>query len=456
MLITLKDYTDILPDKSSRLRNLITIKQEFLDAIDESINNWGIVYDYLSYIYTALNGILIISWIVAKLPLYYNLDKVKYCEQYKIKKDKLTLVNKLYITFVKSIYERDYINSLIYVFILSFIGSVMSRGEIVYAFFLLAIVNLTPTLKGIAISIRVQKAELGSTFLLLICLVYFYSNIGFFFFNSNFSREIENGIDDNFCSSLVFCFLTNIDAGIRARGGAADQMVRISFERNVTNYITRVIYDVTYFLICIIIMIDLVFGIILGTFSEMREKERIQVMDKYNHCFICHDTKAGVEKKDEDFNKHRESKHNLWNYVHYMLYLKLTPIEKLNSINTYARQSLDENNIIFLPSCKDDFDNEKCIENEEEKVKEDEEEDEEESDEFDENDEEFDDDNEMFHQDKKDDFDNLLEEDEKKEDKKEEKKDEKKEEKKDRKDEKKDEKKEEKKDKKEEKKEQKK
>ena len=73
-------------------------------------------------------------------------------------------------------------------------------------------------------------------------------------------------------------------------------MVRISFERNVTNYITRVIYDVTYFLICIIIMIDLVFGIILGTFSEMREKERIQVMDKYNHCFICHDTKAGVEK----------------------------------------------------------------------------------------------------------------------------------------------------------------
>ena len=84
-------------------------------------------------------------------------------------------------------------------------------------------------------------------------------------------------------------------------------------------------------------MIDLVFGIILGTFSEMREKERIQVMDKYNHCFICHDTKAGVEKKDEDFNKYRESKHNLWNYVHYMLFLKLTPIEKLNPINTYAR-----------------------------------------------------------------------------------------------------------------------
>ena len=413
MLCTLKGYTNIHPSNSRRLRNLIAIKQEFLDAIDKSIDNWGIIYDYLSYIYTALNGILILSWIVVKLPLYYNLDKVKYCEQYKIKRDKLTFLNKLYIIFVESIYERDYINSLIYVFILSFIGSVMTRGEIVYAFFLLAIVNLNPTLKGIAISIRVQKFELGSTFLLLICLVYFYSNIGFFFFNSNFSREIESGYDDNFCSSLVFCFLTNIDAGIRARGGAADQMVRISFERNVTNYVTRVIYDVTYFLICIIIMIDLVFGIILGTFSEMREKERIQVMDKYNHCFICHDTKAGVEKKDEDFNKHRESKHNLWNYVHYMIFLKLTPIEKLNPINSYARQSLDENNIIFLPSCKDDFNNEKCDENEIEKIEEEEEEYEEESDEFDENDEDYDDDNEESNQEKKDDFDNLLEDDDK-------------------------------------------
>jgi uncharacterized protein YneF (UPF0154 family) len=328
----------------------------------------------------------------------------------------------------------------------------MKRGEIVYAFFLLAIVNLNPTLKGIALSIKVQRAELGASFLLMIALVYFYSNIGFFFFNKNFEREIENGHPDNFCSSLIFCFLTNVDAGIRARGGAADQMVRISYERNTKNYITRVIYDVTYFLICIIIMIDLVFGIILGTFAEMREKERVKTMDKYNHCFICHNTKNGVEKKDEDFNRHREIRHNLWNYVNYMLFLKLTPIEDLNAINSYARESLDDKNIIFLPSCKDDFDNENGIElNEEEKAEEEEEEDEEESDEFDDKDEDFEDEEFLNgSESKKDDFDKLLDEEEEKkneknseknntkshrhsrrEDKKDDKKDEKKEEKKD-------------------------
>jgi hypothetical protein len=171
-------------------------------------------------------------------------------------------------------------------FIIALIGSIMKRGEIVYAFFLLAIVNLNPTLRGIASSIQVKKSELGSTFLLLIILVYFYSNIGFFFFNKNYSADIENGYpNDNYCKTMQFCFLTNIDAGIRARGGAADQMVKISYERNQHNYFGRIVFDVSYFLICIIIMIDLVFGIILGTFSELREEER--EIQKIRNCYLC-------------------------------------------------------------------------------------------------------------------------------------------------------------------------
>ena len=74
-------------------------------------------------------------------------------------------------------------------------------------------------------------------------------------------------------------------------------MIRISFERNTYLYFIRIVYDISYFLICIIIMIDLVFGIILGTFSDMREKERKYDSDKINNCFICHITKETVEKK---------------------------------------------------------------------------------------------------------------------------------------------------------------
>ena len=39
-------------------------------------------------------------------------------------------------------------------FIVSLIGISLTRGEILYCFFLLAIVNLNPTLKGIALSVK--------------------------------------------------------------------------------------------------------------------------------------------------------------------------------------------------------------------------------------------------------------------------------------------------------------
>jgi hypothetical protein len=296
------------------------------------------------------------------------LDKFKYIEENKLKESQLTFWKKASIIVFDSIIGRDYINTLLYMFIVSTIGTILVRGEIVYAFLLLTIVNLNKTLKGIAISIKLRGPELGASFLLLIFIVYFYSNIGFFYLNDNFRADIENDIPDNYCLCLSFCFMTNFDAGIRARGGAADQMVRISFQRNRQLYYSRIIYDVSYFLICIIIMIDLVFGIILGTFSDMREKERKYDSDKINNCFICHINRETVEKKKEDFQFHRDKKHYLWNYVNYMIFLKFSEPHELNACNSFVRHNLVSKNICFLPSCLDNFDEDEIEEEKEEEM----------------------------------------------------------------------------------------
>ena len=303
------------------------------------------------------------------------MDKFKYVEENKIKESQLTYWNRASIMIFDTIIGRDYITTLLYMFIISGIGTILIRGEIVYAFLLLAILDLNQTLKGIAISIKLRGPELGASFLLLIFIVYFYSNIGFFYLNDNFEADIENDIHDNYCLCLSFCFMTNFDAGIRARGGAADQMVRISFERNRRLYYSRIIYDVSYFLICIIIMIDLVFGIILGTFSDMREKERKHDSDKINNCFICHINRETVEKRKEDFQFHRDKKHYLWNYVNYMIFLKFSEPHELNASNSFVRHNLDTKNICFFPSCLDDFNEgqDEGEEKEEEKVEESEE-----------------------------------------------------------------------------------
>ena len=377
MLFTLEGYKGIEPVESQNeerrraLRNLVEIPPKIIKALNYSIDSWGHIYNYICYIFCSLNGILIFSWIMVKMPLYYILDKYKYMEETKLKENQLSFWNKSSIVIFDTIIGRDYISTLIFMFIISLIGTILERGEIVYAFILLTILDLNQTLKGIAISIKLRGPELGASFLLLIFIVYFYSNIGFFYLNDNFAADIENDIPDNYCLCLSFCFMTNFDAGIRARGGAADQMVRISFERNRGLYYHRIIYDVSYFLICIIIMIDLVFGIILGTFSDMRGKERKLANDKINNCFICHITRETVEKRKEDFKYHRDKKHYLWNYVDYMIFLKFSDPHELNTSNSFAKHNLDKKNICFFPSCLDNFEEgEDEEEKQEEKIEE--------------------------------------------------------------------------------------
>ncbi len=369
MLCTLEGYKKIEPVVESedrrRLsqipsifnsRKLLEFPSYITDAIDESISKYGLYYDCINYGFAALNALFIVSWVAVKMPLYYIFDKFQYMEENKIQKEEdLTIINKIYISLLNTMIGRDYINSLLYMFIISLVGVIMKRGEIIYAFFLLAIVDLNQTLKGIAISIKAKGPDLLSSFVFLAFIVYFYTNIGFFFLNSHFAADIEDDIPDNYCLCLSFCFLTNFDAGIRARGGAADQMIRISFERSTALYLYRVVYDLSYFLICIIIMIDLIFGIILGTFSEKREEERKHDNDKINHCFICHITREIIEKKREDFQVHREQKHYLWNYVEYMIFLNFSKMHELNAFNSFAKTNLDKKNICFLPSAQDDF-----------------------------------------------------------------------------------------------------
>jgi hypothetical protein len=50
---------------------------------------------------------------------------------------------------------------------------------------------------------------------------------------------------------------------------------------------------------------------------------------------------------------HVNKEHNMWNYVSYMIYVKLSNIHDLNSINSYAREKIDNKDISWLPSYKD-------------------------------------------------------------------------------------------------------
>ncbi len=125
-------------------------------------------------------------------------------------------------------------------------------------------------------------------------------------------------------------------------------------------YIGRWFHDLAYFFLIIILMIEIIFGIVVETFRELRIHQQYFEFDRREVCFICGVKRDQLEKNKKSFVDHVTIKHNLWNYVNYMIRLKFSNLQDLNALNSYAYELLEKKNITWIPNWK--------IENEREEV----------------------------------------------------------------------------------------
>lgn len=90
------------------------------------------------------------------------------------------------------------------------------------------------------------------------------------------------------CPSLIACTVNVWDKGFKANGGIGGYLD--SWKDGTLN-IGRLMYDNTYNIIIMIIMLNIVQGIIIDTFAVLREAHERNTMDRENKCYIC-----GIER----------------------------------------------------------------------------------------------------------------------------------------------------------------
>lgn len=124
----------------------------------------------------------------------------------------------------------------------------------------------------------------------------------------------------------------------------------MSLFKNPANYlINRFFFDFTFFTVVVIVLKKVLFGIILDTFRELRKKQFKTDTDIANICFICEVEKDECEKNNISFKEHCEKEHNVWEYVNYMITLRLTDAQDMNATNSYCKEQLEAKNITWLP-----------------------------------------------------------------------------------------------------------
>ena len=67
---------------------------------------------------------------------------------------------------------------------------------------------------------------------------------------------------------------------------------------------------------------DVVFGIIIDTFAELRESNAFIKHHMENYCFICGIDRFTFETKGAGFVPHIKQDHNMWHYMFLMIYLR--------------------------------------------------------------------------------------------------------------------------------------
>jgi inositol 1,4,5-triphosphate receptor type 1 len=81
------------------------------------------------------------------------------------------------------------------------------------------------------------------------------------------------------------CIVTTLNQGLRNGGGIGDILRAPSSEEAL--FVARVVYDLLFFFVVIIIVLNLIFGVIIDTFADLRSEKQQKELILKNTCFIC-------------------------------------------------------------------------------------------------------------------------------------------------------------------------
>ena len=289
-------------------------------------------------------------WMISKFNLYFSIEKEKYFSNNKISKDvRLNLFQYLDIIILKTLLNKREIINFLWNILFSLLG-ITSRDRIfVFSIQLLIIVNINSKLQNIT-KVLVMKYDQILTYLFFLLIAnYIFGNLAFFLLSENFFHELENNTE-NACSSLFYCFLTQLEFGLRTDGGIGEFTNKISFLEEPKYFMGMFFYQFFFFVIIVIIMLAVIGGVVIDTFAELREKSQKQLYDMNNVCYICSGNKNDIEKKGESFKEHITEVHNIWTYVDYMIGLKFVDPQETNAINSFVIEQLENKKISWFPS----------------------------------------------------------------------------------------------------------
>ncbi|XP_027558443.1 inositol 1,4,5-trisphosphate receptor type 1 isoform X7 [Neopelma chrysocephalum] len=160
-------------------------------------------------------------------------------------------------------------------------------------------------------------------------------------------EEMEEENKEHTCETLLMCIVTVLSHGLRSGGGVGDVLRKPSKEEPL--FAARVIYDLLFFFMVIIIVLNLIFGVIIDTFADLRSEKQKKEEILKTTCFICGLERDKFDNKTVTFEEHIKEEHNMWHYLCFIVLVKVKDSTEYTGPESYVAEMIKERNLDWFP-----------------------------------------------------------------------------------------------------------
>ncbi|XP_074650375.1 inositol 1,4,5-trisphosphate-gated calcium channel ITPR3-like [Tubulanus polymorphus] len=249
--------------------------------------------------------------------------------------------------------------TLYYLVFLGFSIAGTAFSEYFFCFHLLNIVNNNQLLARVISAVTLNGKSLLWVGVLGIVIFYIYALIAFAFF-----RSLFNPADNWYCKNLFQCSITIIRYGLvgdmfevtitafsssSCPGCLITNMPITDSEKYFARFGMYVIFNISFFIFITTIGLNIIFGIIVDTFSELRDLKWTAERDMRDSCFVCSRSSYDFEHYGKGFQHHIRHEHNMWAYIFFFIHLADTKPTDYTALELYVYKLLEKENYDFFP-----------------------------------------------------------------------------------------------------------
>jgi uncharacterized membrane protein len=146
----------------------------------------------------------------------------------------------------------------------------LTWSKLFFSFLLFDIITLSPLMKNVIRAFTMNIRSLIVTMIFGLILIFIYTSVTYF---SILRAQLQFIDDENLemCFNFLHCYIMHINFGMRSGGGFGEALLYPSYTGNKNIYIFRTIFDMIFFITIIVIILEIIFGLIVDSFGELRE-----------------------------------------------------------------------------------------------------------------------------------------------------------------------------------------